>query len=58
LTAHNTLSFSLQVECLRQGHEQHVQLAFTGTDAMIFKTFSPKNVMKKLTFLTHNKAEL
>jgi hypothetical protein len=30
----------------------------TGTDVIIFKIFSPKNLAKKLAFLTHNKAKL
>jgi hypothetical protein len=29
-----------------------------GTDVMIFKIFSPKNLAKKLAFLTQNKAKL
>jgi hypothetical protein len=28
-----------------------------GTDVMIFKIFSPKNLAKKLEFLTQNKAK-
>jgi hypothetical protein len=30
--------------------------AQSGTDVMIFKIFSPKNLAKKLAFLTQNKA--
>jgi hypothetical protein len=30
----------------------------SGTDVMIFKIFSPKNLAKKLAFLTQNKAKL
>jgi hypothetical protein len=30
----------------------------SGTDVMIFKIFSPKNIAKKLAFLTQNKAKL
>jgi hypothetical protein len=30
----------------------------TGTDVMIFKIFSPKNVAKKLAFFAQNKAKL
>jgi hypothetical protein len=28
-----------------------------GTDVMVFKIFSPKNLAKKLAFLTQNKAK-
>jgi hypothetical protein len=29
-----------------------------GTDVMIFKIFSPKKIVKKLAFLTQNKAKI
>jgi hypothetical protein len=34
-----------------------LMLLKTGTDVMIFKIFSPKNLAKKLAFLTPNKAK-
>jgi hypothetical protein len=32
--------------------------AQSGTDVMIFKIFSPKNLAKKMAFFAHIKAEL
>jgi hypothetical protein len=33
------------------------KFAQSGTDVMIFKIFSPKNLAKKLAFLTQNRAK-
>jgi hypothetical protein len=33
------------------------EIVWSGTDVMILKIFSPKKIVKKLAFLTQNKAK-